>query len=98
MRKEGSNNGFFGEVIWTAEVMSLNELGIQSLEQATMATNGWIDECLHTCVDDMFEGLDQIALLCFQARQEAKKRTKESDKSEISRYRVRVLYLSRLVG
>jgi len=70
------------------EVMSLNELGIQSLEQATLAANVWIDECLRTCVDDMFEGLDQIALLCFQAAQEAKKHTWESDKSEISRYRV----------
>jgi hypothetical protein len=70
------------------EVMSLNALGIQSLEQATLATKVWIEECLHTCIENMLEGADQITMLCFQAAQKAKKRTEESDKARISGYKV----------
>ncbi|KAN0112346.1 hypothetical protein V8E51_005297 [Hyaloscypha variabilis] len=60
----------------TPEVMSLDALGIQSLEQATLATKVWIDECLHTCIENMLDGADQITMLCFQAAQEAKEHAK----------------------
>jgi hypothetical protein len=78
--------------------MSLNALGIQSLEQATLATTAWIDECLHTCMENMLEGADQITILCFQAAQEARKHAEESDKAEISEYGVLYLYLSRIAS
>jgi hypothetical protein len=49
------------------DLISFNALGIESLDQATLAAKTCVKESLHACVGTKVEEEDQIAVICFQA-------------------------------
>lgn len=70
--------------ISSPEFVGLNAMGMESLSQATSATETCLTESLNACVDAKVEEDDKVAIICFQAALNMESHSKVRFRSKFS--------------